>query len=172
MKQRAPTDFKEHFLDEWSTISSPDDLAEKFEEYEDIKETLKQKSTRAYFRKKQDFKGTEKYRKLESPRKFEHIRTHKKFSTSTSYNRHHGRHATGYGNQHRSHENSNRGFSRDNEREKYSSYNAPKQAQTNYYKFRRFKDPEKESNAAKPKKESNSTKETNKSAETCAIIGK
>ncbi|GBN31270.1 hypothetical protein AVEN_241109-1 [Araneus ventricosus] len=37
---------------------------------------------------------------------------------------------------------------------------------------RRFEDPEKESNAAKPKKATNSTKEINKSAETCAIIGK
>ncbi|GBM30603.1 hypothetical protein AVEN_27632-1 [Araneus ventricosus] len=40
MKQRSPIDFIEHFLAEWSTISSPDELAEKFEEYEDIKKTL------------------------------------------------------------------------------------------------------------------------------------
>ncbi|GBN31272.1 hypothetical protein AVEN_241110-1 [Araneus ventricosus] len=90
MKQRAPTDFKEHFLDEWTSISSPDELAEKFEEYEDIKKTLKQKSSGAYFKNKQDFKGAEKYRKFESPRKFEHNLADKMFSTSTSYNRHHG----------------------------------------------------------------------------------
>ncbi|GBM50181.1 hypothetical protein AVEN_50074-1 [Araneus ventricosus] len=40
------------------------------------------------------------------------------------------------------------------------------------YLVRRFKDPEKESNTVKPKKATNSTKEINKSAETCAIIGK
>ncbi|GBN83336.1 hypothetical protein AVEN_23725-1 [Araneus ventricosus] len=90
MKQRAPTDFKEYFLDEWTSINSPDELAEKFEEYEDIKKTLKQNASGAYFKNKQDFKGAEKYPKFESPRKFQHNRTDKKFSTSTSYNRHHG----------------------------------------------------------------------------------
>ncbi|GBN83334.1 hypothetical protein AVEN_23724-1 [Araneus ventricosus] len=39
-------------------------------------------------------------------------------------------------------------------------------------KFRRFKDPERESNTVKPKKITNSTKEINRPAETCAIIGK
>ncbi|GBL79981.1 Retrovirus-related Pol polyprotein from transposon 412 [Araneus ventricosus] len=40
----------------------------------------------------------------------------------------------------------------DKETEKYSSYSASKHSQTNSSKFRRFKDPEKESNAVKPKK--------------------
>ncbi|GBN97648.1 hypothetical protein AVEN_41947-1 [Araneus ventricosus] len=149
--------------------NSPDKLAE---EYEDIKKTLKQKASGAYFKNKQDFKGAEKYRKFESPRKFEHNRTDKKFSTSTGYNRHHANQAKSYENQQRSHGNSNRGYSRNNEREKYSSCNAPKHAQTNYSKFRRFKDPQRESNTDKPKKATNSTKEINKSAETCAIIRK
>ncbi|GBL86112.1 hypothetical protein AVEN_89145-1 [Araneus ventricosus] len=172
MKQRAPSDFKEQFLDEWTMINSPDELAEKFQEYEDIKKTLKQKSSGTYFKGRQDFKGTEKYRKFESPRKFEHNCTDKNFSKSASYNQQHENQAKNYGNQQRSHRNSNRGYSRNNEREKYSSYNAPKHAETNYSKFRRFKDPERESNTIKPKKTMNSAKVINKSTETCAIIGK
>ncbi|GBM60121.1 hypothetical protein AVEN_38457-1 [Araneus ventricosus] len=163
----------EHFLDEWSTISSSEELSEKFEEYQDIKKTLRQKSTGAYFKNKQDFKGAEKYRKFESSRKFEHNRADKKLSASTSYNRHHGSHATGYGNQQRSYENSNRGYSRNNgEREIFKS----QRSKTSLNKLLQIskiqKVPEKELNAAKPKKASNSTKETNKSAETCAIIEK
>ncbi|GFT77403.1 peptidase A2 domain-containing protein [Trichonephila clavipes] len=34
IKKNAPYEFQEHFLDEWSTISSPAEIAEKFEEYE------------------------------------------------------------------------------------------------------------------------------------------
>ncbi|GBM29434.1 hypothetical protein AVEN_143916-1 [Araneus ventricosus] len=82
MKQRTPADFKEHFLDDWTTINSPVEIVEKFEEYGDIKKTLKQKSVGAYFKGRQNFKGTEKFRKFESPRKFEHNRTDKKFPAS------------------------------------------------------------------------------------------
>ncbi|GBN12109.1 hypothetical protein AVEN_118127-1 [Araneus ventricosus] len=143
-------------------------LEEKFEEYEDIKKTLKQKSGGTYFKERQDSKGTEKF---ETSRKFEDNRTDKKFLTSTNCNRSHETQATNYGNHQRSHENSNRGYqSRNFERMKYSNYNAHKQAQTNYSKFRRFKDPVKESNSYKRKKTTNSAKETNKSTETCAII--
>ncbi|GBM09698.1 hypothetical protein AVEN_81729-1 [Araneus ventricosus] len=82
MKQRTPTDFKEHFLDEWTTIDSPVDLAEKFEGYEDMKKTLKQKSRGSYFKGRQYFKGTEKFRKLGLQRKFEYNRTDMKFPAS------------------------------------------------------------------------------------------
>ncbi|GBM92052.1 hypothetical protein AVEN_95628-1 [Araneus ventricosus] len=34
MKQQAPTDFKEHFRDEWTSISSPDELAENLKNME------------------------------------------------------------------------------------------------------------------------------------------
>ncbi|GFW84436.1 transposon Tf2-6 polyprotein [Trichonephila clavipes] len=39
----APYEFQEHFLDEWSTISSPAEIAEKFEEYESVRRTLRPK---------------------------------------------------------------------------------------------------------------------------------
>ncbi|GFS79235.1 transposon Ty3-I Gag-Pol polyprotein [Trichonephila clavipes] len=34
IKKSAPYELREHFLDEWSTINSPAEIAEKFEEYE------------------------------------------------------------------------------------------------------------------------------------------
>ncbi|GFT38249.1 hypothetical protein TNCV_764301 [Trichonephila clavipes] len=37
IKRRAPNEFKEHFLDEWATITLPNKLAEKIEEFEDAK---------------------------------------------------------------------------------------------------------------------------------------
>ncbi|GFV64404.1 hypothetical protein TNCV_2503221 [Trichonephila clavipes] len=43
MKKRAPVEFKERHLDEWPSINCPGELAEKFEEFEDVRRTLKQK---------------------------------------------------------------------------------------------------------------------------------
>ncbi|GBM96973.1 Retrovirus-related Pol polyprotein from transposon 17.6, partial [Araneus ventricosus] len=43
MKKKAPYDLREHFLDEWSTINSPIELAKKFEDYEDVRRTIKPK---------------------------------------------------------------------------------------------------------------------------------
>ncbi|GBM76597.1 Transposon Tf2-9 polyprotein [Araneus ventricosus] len=43
MKEKAPYDLREHFLDEWSTINSPIELAKKFEDYEDVRRTIKPK---------------------------------------------------------------------------------------------------------------------------------
>ncbi|GFU20215.1 retrovirus-related Pol polyprotein from transposon 17.6 [Trichonephila clavipes] len=37
IKRCAPNEFKEHFLDEWATITSPKKLVEKIEEFEDAK---------------------------------------------------------------------------------------------------------------------------------------
>ncbi|GFU52808.1 retrovirus-related Pol polyprotein from transposon 17.6 [Trichonephila clavipes] len=37
IKRRAPNEFKEHFLDEWATITSPKKLVDKIEEFEDAK---------------------------------------------------------------------------------------------------------------------------------------
>ncbi|GFU85866.1 transposon Ty3-I Gag-Pol polyprotein [Trichonephila clavipes] len=39
----APYELREHFLDEWSTINSPAEIAEKFEEYESVRRTLRPK---------------------------------------------------------------------------------------------------------------------------------
>ncbi|GBL98895.1 Retrovirus-related Pol polyprotein from transposon 17.6, partial [Araneus ventricosus] len=43
IKEKAPYDLREHFLDEWSTINSPIELAKKFEDYEDARRTIKPK---------------------------------------------------------------------------------------------------------------------------------
>ncbi|GFX46498.1 uncharacterized protein TNCV_4549371 [Trichonephila clavipes] len=59
-------------------MNSPVQLAEKLEEFEDFKRTLKQKSS-SPFVKKQEFKSTEKNRRYEAPGKFEYNRKDKKF---------------------------------------------------------------------------------------------
>ncbi|GFU51527.1 retrovirus-related Pol polyprotein from transposon 17.6 [Trichonephila clavipes] len=41
IKRRSPNEFKEHFLDEWATITSPKKLVEKIEEFEDAKKKKK-----------------------------------------------------------------------------------------------------------------------------------
>ncbi|GFV01204.1 hypothetical protein TNCV_1776001 [Trichonephila clavipes] len=64
-------------------MNSPVQLAEKLEEFEDIKRTLKQKSS-SPFVKKQEFKSTEKNRRYEAPGKFEYNRKDKKFPASTN----------------------------------------------------------------------------------------
>ncbi|GFX35296.1 transposon Tf2-6 polyprotein [Trichonephila clavipes] len=44
MKKRAPVEFKERHLDEWPSINCPVELAERLEEFEDVRRTLKQKT--------------------------------------------------------------------------------------------------------------------------------
>ncbi|GBO01032.1 hypothetical protein AVEN_102006-1 [Araneus ventricosus] len=48
MKKKAPYDLREHFLDEWSTINSPIELAKKFEDYEDVRRTIKPKQFKSF----------------------------------------------------------------------------------------------------------------------------
>ncbi|GFV39370.1 retrovirus-related Pol polyprotein from transposon 17.6 [Trichonephila clavipes] len=48
LKKKAPIEFKEHHLDEWSGIISPVDLARKIEEYEDVRKTFEKKVTWSY----------------------------------------------------------------------------------------------------------------------------
>ncbi|GFU46151.1 hypothetical protein TNCV_2154991 [Trichonephila clavipes] len=79
-----PFEFKEYYLDEWANMNFPVYLAEKLEEFEDFKRTLKQKSS-SPFVKKQEFKSTEKNRRYEAPGKFEYNRKDKKFPASTNY---------------------------------------------------------------------------------------
>ncbi|GFV00871.1 uncharacterized protein TNCV_1386851 [Trichonephila clavipes] len=69
LKRKTPFEFKEYYLDEWANMNSPVQLAEKLEEFEDFKRTLKQKSS-SPFVKKQEFKPTEKNRRYEAPGKF------------------------------------------------------------------------------------------------------
>ncbi|GFS69618.1 peptidase A2 domain-containing protein [Trichonephila clavipes] len=73
LKRKTPFKFKEYYLDEWANMNSPVQLAEKLEEFEDFKRTLKQKSS-SPFVKKQEFRFTEKNRRYEAPGKFEYNR--------------------------------------------------------------------------------------------------
>ncbi|GFT18903.1 uncharacterized protein TNCV_4725551 [Trichonephila clavipes] len=66
LKRKTPFEFKEYYLDEWANMNSPVQLAEKLEEFEDFKRTLKQKSS-SPFVKKQEFRFTEKNRRYEAP---------------------------------------------------------------------------------------------------------
>ncbi|GFX63209.1 retrovirus-related Pol polyprotein from transposon 17.6 [Trichonephila clavipes] len=59
LKRKTPFEFKEYYLDEGANMNSPVQLAEKLEEFEDFKRTLKQKSS-SPFVKKQEFKFTER----------------------------------------------------------------------------------------------------------------
>ncbi|GFT28510.1 uncharacterized protein TNCV_429191 [Trichonephila clavipes] len=81
LKRKTPFEFKEYYLDEWANMNSPVQLAEKLEEFEDFKRTLKQKSS-SPFVKKQEFRFTEKNRRYEAPGKFEYNRKDKKFPAS------------------------------------------------------------------------------------------
>ncbi|GFV07429.1 hypothetical protein TNCV_1737841 [Trichonephila clavipes] len=116
LKRKTPFEFKEYYLDEWANMNSPVQLAEKLEEFEDFKRTLKQKSS-SPFVKKQEFRFTEKNRRYEAPRKFEYNRKDKKFPASTNYNKNY---------------------------DKHSNHNASKHAQTKFSKSQKFKEPPKE----------------------------
>ncbi|GFX84363.1 homeotic protein female sterile [Trichonephila clavipes] len=70
LKRKTPFEFKEYYLEDWANMNSPVQLAEKLEEFENFKRTLKQKSS-SPFVKKQEFRFTEKNRRYESPGKFE-----------------------------------------------------------------------------------------------------
>ncbi|GFT71039.1 hypothetical protein TNCV_1247681 [Trichonephila clavipes] len=76
-------------------MNSPVQLAEKLEEFEDFKRTLKQKSS-GPFVKKQEFKFTEKNRRYEAQGKFEYNRKDKKLPASTNYNKHYEAPVTKY----------------------------------------------------------------------------
>ncbi|GBM76856.1 hypothetical protein AVEN_3912-1 [Araneus ventricosus] len=43
IKKRTSTDFKEHFMDEWATIISPNEMVKKIEDFEDVRKTIKPK---------------------------------------------------------------------------------------------------------------------------------
>ncbi|GFT23844.1 peptidase A2 domain-containing protein [Trichonephila clavipes] len=44
LKPKTPFEFKEYYLDEWANMNSPVQLAEKLEEFENFKRTMKQKN--------------------------------------------------------------------------------------------------------------------------------
>ncbi|GFV83718.1 retrovirus-related Pol polyprotein from transposon 17.6 [Trichonephila clavipes] len=142
LKRKTPFELKEYHLDEWANMNSPVQLAEKLEEFEDFKRTLKQKSS-SPFMKKQEFKSTEKNRRYEAPGKFENNRKDKKFSESTNYNKHYEAPVTKYESVQRYKNSAQKGYYNKNY-EKHSNHNASKHAQTNYSKSQKFKEPPKE----------------------------
>ncbi|GFS49775.1 hypothetical protein TNCV_4344561 [Trichonephila clavipes] len=141
LKQKTPFEFKEYYLDEWANMNSPVQLAEKLEEFEDFKRTLKQKSS-SPFVKKQEFRFTEKNRRYEAPGKFEYNRKDKKFPASTNYNKHYEAPVTKYESVQRYQDSVRKGYYNKNY-EKHSNHNASKHAQTNYSKSQKFKEPPK-----------------------------
>ncbi|GFW88312.1 transposon Ty3-I Gag-Pol polyprotein [Trichonephila clavipes] len=142
LKRKTPFEFKEYYLDEWANMNSPVQLAEKLEEFEDFKRTLKQKSSGPNV-KKQEFRFTEKNRRYESPGKFEYNKKDKKFPASTNYNKHYEAPVTKYESVQRYQDSAQKGYYNKNY-EKHSNHNASKHAQTNYSKSQKFKEPPKE----------------------------
>ncbi|GFW19868.1 uncharacterized protein TNCV_3561711 [Trichonephila clavipes] len=142
LKRKTPFEFKEYYLDEWANMNSPVQLAEKLEEFEDFKRTLKQKSSGPNV-KKQEFRFTEKNRRYESPGKFEYKKKDKKFPASTNYNKHYEAPVTKYESVQRYRDSAQKGYYNKNY-EKHSNHNASKHAQTNYSKSQKFKEPPKE----------------------------
>ncbi|GFV48230.1 uncharacterized protein TNCV_501711 [Trichonephila clavipes] len=124
LKRKTPFEFKEYYLDEWANMNSPVQLAEKLEEFEDFKRTLKQKSS-SPFVKKREYKFTEKNHRYEAPGKFEYIRKNKKFPASTNYNKHYEAPVTKYESVQRYQDSAQKGYYNKNY-EKHSNHNASK----------------------------------------------
>ncbi|GFW69888.1 retrovirus-related Pol polyprotein from transposon 412 [Trichonephila clavipes] len=142
LKRKTPFEFKKYYLDEWANMNSLVQLAEKLEEFEDFKKTLKQKSS-SPFVTKQEFRFTEKNRRYEAPGKFEYNRKDKKFPASTNYNKHYEAPVTQYESVQRYQDSAQKGYYNKNY-EKHSNHNSSKHAQTNYSKSQKFKEPPKE----------------------------
>ncbi|GFV91685.1 uncharacterized protein TNCV_4762501 [Trichonephila clavipes] len=123
-------------------MNSPVQLAEKLEEFEDVKRALKQKSS-SPFVKKHEFKSTEKNHRYEEPGKFEYNWKDKKFQASTNYNKHYEAPFTKYESVQRYQDSAQKGYYNKNH-EKHSNHNVSKHAQTNYSKTQKFKEPPKE----------------------------
>ncbi|GFW52084.1 hypothetical protein TNCV_2819531 [Trichonephila clavipes] len=51
-------ELREHFLDEWSTINSPAEIAEKFEEYESVRRTLRPKFYNSFAKERYEASGS------------------------------------------------------------------------------------------------------------------
>ncbi|GFW58479.1 hypothetical protein TNCV_717801 [Trichonephila clavipes] len=132
---------QEYYLDEWANINSPVQLAEKLEEFENFKRSLKQKSS-SPFVKKQEFKSTEKNRRYEAPGKLEFNRKDKKFPASINYKKHYEAPVTKYESVRRYQDSAQKGCYNKNY-EKHSNHNASKHAQTNYSKSQKFNEPPK-----------------------------
>ncbi|GFX66280.1 uncharacterized protein TNCV_342541 [Trichonephila clavipes] len=133
LKRKTPFEYKEYYLDEWANMKSPVQLAEKLEEFEDFKRTLKQKSS-SPFVKKQEFRFTEKNRRYEAPGKFEYNRKDKKFPASTNYNKHYEAPVTKYESVQRYQDSAQKGYYNKNY-EKHSNQNASKHGSDELFKI-------------------------------------
>ncbi|GFX34168.1 peptidase A2 domain-containing protein [Trichonephila clavipes] len=58
IKKIEPYKFQEHFLEEWSTINSPAKIAEKFEEYESVRRTLRPKFYNSLAKRRYEASGS------------------------------------------------------------------------------------------------------------------
>ncbi|GFU50378.1 retrovirus-related Pol polyprotein from transposon 17.6 [Trichonephila clavipes] len=58
IKKSAPYELREHFLDEWFTINSPAEIAEKFEEYESVRRTLRPKFYNSFAKGRYEASGS------------------------------------------------------------------------------------------------------------------
>ncbi|GFW45133.1 hypothetical protein TNCV_716351 [Trichonephila clavipes] len=118
--------------------------AEKLEEFEDFKRSLKQKSS-IPFVKKQEFKFTEKNRRYEAPGKFEYNRKDKKFPASTNYNKHYEALVTKYESVQRYQDSAQKkGITTKLTRNTQITMLPSIYDQTNYSKSQKFKEPPKE----------------------------
>ncbi|GFW76315.1 uncharacterized protein TNCV_1580941 [Trichonephila clavipes] len=124
LKRKTTFEFKYYYLDEWANMNSPVQLAEKLEEFEDFKRTLKQKSS-SPFVKKQEFRFTEKDRRYEASGKFEYNKKDKKFPASTNYNTHYEAPVTKYEFVQRYQDSAQKGYYNKNY-EKHSNHNSSK----------------------------------------------
>ncbi|GFW57232.1 transposon Ty3-G Gag-Pol polyprotein [Trichonephila clavipes] len=74
MKKRALVEFKERHLDEWPSINGPVELAERLEEFEDVRRTLKQKTHTLTPVRRPEVRGSNQ---VENFRKFDDHNTRK-----------------------------------------------------------------------------------------------
>ncbi|GFW98078.1 transposon Ty3-I Gag-Pol polyprotein [Trichonephila clavipes] len=84
----APYELREHFLDEWSTINSPAEIAEKFEEYESVRRTLRPKFYNSFAKGRYEASGSSDtyFQRTEYPQGGSNRRERKHFQLNgTSY---------------------------------------------------------------------------------------
>ncbi|GFV15653.1 retrovirus-related Pol polyprotein from transposon 17.6 [Trichonephila clavipes] len=88
IKKSAPYELQEHFLDEWSTINSPAEIAEKFEEYESVRRTLRPKFYNSFAKERYEVSGSSDtyFQRTEYPQGGSNRRERKHFQLNgTSY---------------------------------------------------------------------------------------
>ncbi|GFT15298.1 hypothetical protein TNCV_277991 [Trichonephila clavipes] len=84
----APYELREHFLDEWSTINSLAEIAEKFEEYESVRRTLRPKFYNSFAKGRYEASGSSDtyFQRTECPQGGSNRRERKHFQLNgTSY---------------------------------------------------------------------------------------